>query len=64
MGLLEANVSDAKRAVSWGMFINIIITPMVIGMVEWQWKQNLIFPHINDLFMEHIIQKDEIEIYI
>jgi len=35
MGLLGANVSDAKRAVSWGMFINIIITPMIIGMVEW-----------------------------
>ena len=34
MGLLGTNLSDAKRAITWGMFINIIITPMVIGMAK------------------------------
>ena len=33
MGLSGDNVSMAKKAISWAMFINIVIVPMIIGMV-------------------------------
>ena len=33
IGLCGENVSMAKRAISWAMLINIIIVPMIIGLV-------------------------------
>jgi len=33
IGLCGENVSMAKRAISWAMFINILIVPMIIGLV-------------------------------
>ena len=33
MGLGGQNISMAKRAVSWALFINIVIVPMIIGLV-------------------------------
>jgi len=33
IGLCSENVSMAKRAISWAMFINILIVPMIIGLV-------------------------------
>jgi len=45
MGLLETNVSDAKRAVSWGMFFNIILTPMILGMVGWPKSKSYLCPY-------------------
>jgi len=32
MGLGGQNISMAKRAVSWAMFINIVIVPVIIGL--------------------------------
>lgn len=67
MGLFANNVSMAQRAISWAMFINIIIVPITVGPVYVTFLTISILPVMKTCYISSTAcfhRENEIVIYI